>query len=127
VDDAVLPLLRAKIELGLFEHPYVDESKVDASLHSPAHIALARIAATRSAVLLRNEGSQLPLSKATKSIAVIGPLADAHKELQGSWSFGGEPKDVVTILDGIRSKLGAGANVQYAKGTTIKRGVEPAL
>jgi beta-glucosidase len=121
VDDAVLPLLRAKIQLGLFEHPYVDESKVDAVLHNPAHLALARVAATRTAVLLRNQDNQLPLSKQVQSIAVIGPLADAHKELQGSWSFAGDPKDVVSILDGIRAKLGTKVAVHYAVGTTIKR------
>ena len=127
VDAAVLPLLRAKISLGLFEHPYVDETRVDGVLHDPAHLALARTAAERSAVLLRNEGQQLPLSKQLRSIAVIGPLADARKELDGSWSFGAEPKDIVSILDGIRSKLGSGAQINYARGVTIKRGEEPSL
>lgn len=98
LDQAVLPLLRTKFQLGFFEHPYVDESKVDAVLHDPSHLKLARTAADRSAVLLRNEGGQLPLSKQIKSIALIGPLADAHKELQGSWSFEGEAKDVVSVL-----------------------------
>ena len=121
VDEAVLPLLRAKIQLGLFEHPYIDESKVEATLHDPAHLALARVAATHTAVLLRNEGKQLPLSKQIGSLAVIGPLADAQKELQGSWSFAGEPKDVVTILTGIRAKLGPNVTIHYAKGTTITR------
>ena len=127
VDDLVLPLLRAKIELGLFEHPYIDETKVDAVLHDPAHKALAQTAAERSAVLLRNEGNQLPLSKHVKSIALIGPLADAHKELMGSWSFNGDPKEVVSVLDGLRAKLGPEVKINYAKGTTIKRGLEPAL
>jgi beta-glucosidase len=127
VDAAVLPLLRAKITLGLFEHPYIDETKVEAALHNPEHIALARTAAQRSAVLLRNEGHQLPLSKQLQSIAVIGPLADAHKELNGSWSFGAEPQDTVSILEGIRSKLGPGVQINYAKGVTIKREDEPAL
>jgi beta-glucosidase len=120
VDEAVLPLLRAKIQLGLFEHPYIDESKVEGELHNAAHLVLARTAAERSAVLLRNEGKQLPLSKEIKSIALIGPLADAHKELQGSWSFG-EPKEVVSILEGLRAKLGPSVEIHYAKGTTIKR------
>jgi len=127
VDSAVLSLLRAKITLGLFEHPYIDESKVDAALHNPAHLVLARTAAARSAVLLRNEGNQLPLSKQVKSIALIGPLADAQKELLGSWSFGGEPKDVVSILAGLRVKLGSGVQINYAKGTSIKRELQPAL
>jgi len=121
IDAAVRPILRTKFELGLFEHPYVDESKVEAALHDPTHITLAREAATRSAVLLRNEGMQLPLSKHIHSIAVIGPLADAHKELQGSWSFGGEPKEVVSVLDGIRAKLGPMVAIHYATGTTLQR------
>jgi beta-glucosidase len=121
IDAAVRHILRTKFELGLFEHPYVDESKVDTALHDPAHIALAREAAIRSAVLLRNEGGQLPLSKRIHSLAVIGPLADAHKELQGSWSFGGDPKEAISILDGIRAKLGTTVNIRYAKGTSIQR------
>lgn len=127
VDRAVLPLLRAKFALGLFEHPYVDESRVDAALHDPAHLALAKTAAERSAVLLRNEGGQLPLNKSVRSIAVIGPLADAHKELQGSWSFEGDPKAVVSVLEGIRAKEGQGVRVIYAEGTAIKREEQPAL
>lgn len=127
LDDAVLPLLRAKIQLGLFEHPYIDETKVDAAIHDPAHLSLARRASASSAVLLRNEGRQLPLSKQIRSIAVIGPLADAHKELQGSWSFGGDPKDVVSILDGIRKKLGTSVEIRYAPGTTMTREDQPSL
>ena len=126
VDDAVLPMLRAKIELGLFEHPYVDETRAEAQLHDKTHLALARSAAARTAVLLRNEGNQLPLSR-TQKIAVIGPLADAHKELQGSWSFTGDPKKVISILEGIRAKLGPSAHVTYAKGTTIKREFQRSL
>lgn len=127
IDDMVRPLLRAKIELGLFEHPYVDESRVDAVLHDPAHVELARVAAERSAVLLRNENAQLPLSKAVHSIAVIGPLADVQKELQGSWSFGGDPKQVVSVLAGIKQKLAPGVEVHYAQGVAIKRGTEDVL
>jgi len=127
VDEAVRPILRSKFELGLFEHPYVDESKVEAVLHDSTHIALAREAEVRSAVLLRNEGLQLPLSKQIHSLAIIGPLADAHKELQGSWSFGGDPKDVVSILDGVRAKLGQNVTIRYAKGASIQRENQPLL
>ena len=127
IDAAVLPLLRAKFALGLFEHPFVDESKVAAALNNPMHRSLARIAAERSAVLLRNEGSQLPLSKDVHSLAVIGPLADDQKDLQGSWSFEGDPKAVVSILAGIRAKVGPSAVIHYAAGTTIKREEQAAL
>jgi beta-glucosidase len=127
IDAAVRPILRTKFELGLFEHPYLDESKVDAALHDPTHIALAREAAVRSAVLLRNEDGQLPLSKHIHSIAVLGPLADAHKEIQGSWSFAGDPKEVVSVLDGIRAKLGLTVEIHYATGTTLQREDQPSL
>lgn len=127
IDAAVRPILRTKFELGLFEHPYVDESKAEATLHDPTHIALAREAAVRSAVLLRNEDMQLPLSKHLHSIAVIGPLADAHKELQGSWSFAGDPKEVISVLDGIRAKLGSTVDIHFAKGTTLEREDQPSL
>ena len=127
IDEAVRPILRIKFELGLFEHPYVDESKVEAALHDSTHIALARQAAILSAVLLRNEGKALPLSKHLHSLAVIGPLADAHKELQGSWSFGGDPKEVVSVLEGIRVKVGATVEIHYAKGTSIQREDQVAL
>jgi beta-glucosidase len=127
IDAAVHPILRAKFELGLFEHPYVDESKAEPALHNPAHIALARQAAIRTAVLLRNQARQLPLSKHIHSLAVIGPLADAHKELQGSWSFGGDPRDVVSILEGIRAKLGTTVDIHYANGTSLQREDQPSL
>jgi len=127
IDAAVRPILRTKFELGLFEHPYVDETTVEAALHNPAHIALAREAVVRSAVLLRNEGAQLPLSKHIHSIAVIGPLADAHKELQGSWSFAGDPKEAMSVLDGIRAKLGPTVEIRYTPGTTLQREDQPAL
>src|SRR5215467_4669078 len=78
LDEAVLPILEAKIRLGLFEHPYIDEAKIPEALNDPASQELARTAAQRSVVLLRNEQNTLPLDKSQiKSIAVIGPLADA--------------------------------------------------
>ena len=55
IDDAVLPILEAKIRLGLFEHPYVDEARMDSVLNDPEHQKLSRAAAQRSVVLLRNE------------------------------------------------------------------------
>jgi beta-glucosidase len=70
---------------------------------------------------------QLPLSKHLHSIAVIGPLADAHKELQGSWSFAGDPKEVISVLDGIRAKLGSTVDIHFAKGTTLEREDQPSL
>ena len=121
IDNAVRPLLKAKFELGLFEHPYVDEAKAKAAVSNPEHLTLAREAAVKSAVLLRNDGNLLPLSRGISSVAVIGPLADAKEDLEGSWSFVGDSSQVVSILSGIRNKLGSSAKVTYAEGTKIDR------
>src|SRR5262245_42820317 len=80
LDEAVRRILEAKFKLGLFENPYVDESRVAAIHNNPEHRRLARVAAQRSTVLLRNEGNLLPLVKndsKVSSVAVIGPLADS--------------------------------------------------
>src|SRR4051794_7597578 len=74
LDASVRRVLEAKLRLGLFEEPYVDEERAREVLGDPAHRDVARIAAERSAVLLRNEGDLLPLDPANPgSIAVIGP------------------------------------------------------
>ena len=121
LDELVLPILEAKYALGLFEHPYVDESKVDAVLNRPEGRTLERSLAGRSMVLLRNEGHALPLNKNLKKVAVIGPLADAASEIEGGWTveglFGGSSKShPVTVLAGIRNKLGPGAQVTLVAG-----------
>ena len=121
IDEAVRPLLRTKFELGLFEHPYVDETRAKVVTDNPEHRKLARIAAEHSAVLLRNQDHILPLSRSVHSIAVIGPLAAAKKALLGSWSFLGDEQSVITVEDGIRERAGASIHVAYAEGTKIKR------
>jgi beta-glucosidase len=122
LDDAVRPVLETKIRLGLFEHPYVDVAYADAVLKAPEHRVLARVAAERSAVLLRNEKNILPLNKnKLGSLAVIGPLSDAQKPLLGPWSFAGDPNDVVTVLQGLRNALPTDVRIEYAKGTDLKR------
>jgi beta-glucosidase len=125
IDDAVRPLLRTKFELGLFDHPYVDEARAKTVAEDPSHRMLALVAAERSAVLLRNQGSLLPLQSSVRNIAVIGPLAAAKKELQGSWSFLGNADQVVSVLDGIRERAGKSVNVTYAEGAAIKRADQP--
>jgi beta-glucosidase len=127
IDDAVRPLLRTKFELGLFDHPYIDEDRARTVAEDPAHKQLALVAAERSAVLLRNEGAILPVQSSVHKIAVIGPLAAAKKELQGSWSFVGNPDQVVSVVDGIRERAGKSASVTYAEGTTIERTDQPAI
>ncbi len=124
IDDAVLPILEAKIRLGLFEHPYVDESRIDQVLNSPEHLELARTAVQRSIVLLRNEQNLLPLDKSNiKSIAVIGPLADAQQDLLGMWGALVKPGPTVSILQGIKDKVGSAVNVEFAHGPNIRRDI----
>ena len=124
IDDLVRPLLEAKFRLGLFENPYVDESKVNATFHSPGHREAARLAAERSAVLLKNQNNLLPLSKtAYKKIAVIGPLGDSRQNMLGSWSFAMDITETSTILAGLRDKLGTHTQVEFAPGVQISRSV----
>jgi beta-glucosidase len=124
IDDMVRPLLQTKIKLGLFENPYADEAKVRSIFDNPAHREAAKFAAERSAVLLKNQNNLLPLSKtAYKKIAVIGPLADSKQNTLGSWSFAMDINETVTILAGLRAKLGTGTQVEFAPGVQIKRNV----
>ncbi len=122
IDEAAGRILAAKIRLGLFEHPYVDEARAKQVLATPEHRVASRLAAERSAVLLRNEGHLLPLkSGAYHSIAVIGPTADSQHDTLGPWTFQQDMAETVTLLSGIRNKAGSGTQVNYAQGVQIKR------
>jgi beta-glucosidase len=112
IDAAVARVLRAKVDLGLFEHPYVDVAAAELVEADPAHRALALEAARASLVLLKNERQALPLKKTLRSVAVIG--ADAIEARLGGYSVPSARK--VSILDGIREKLGAAAVVRFAPG-----------
>src|SRR5215831_10774324 len=116
VDKAVSRVLYAKFALGLFENPYVDPDRAERLTNSREHRQLAAEAARRSIVLLKNEGGILPLDRTRlKSIAVIGPNADrAH--LGG---YSDDPGRTVSILDGIRNKVGSGVKVNFAQGCKI--------
>ena len=124
IDDAVLPILETKFRMGLFEHPYIDESRIESTLNDPAHAQLARSAVQRSTVLLRNDGSLLPLDKSgTKvhSIAVIGPLGDAEPDLLSMWGAMTKPGPTVSIVQGIREKVGSAISVVFAHGPNLTR------
>jgi beta-glucosidase len=110
IDKAVLPILALKYELGLFDQPYVDESKVETVLNRPEGRVLERRIASRSMVLLKNENRLLPLSKSARKIAVIGPLADSTRDIEGGWTveglFGGGGKShPVTVLGALKNRL----------------------
>jgi beta-glucosidase len=114
VDSAVIRILRAKQRLGLFRDPY----RARTAPASAESRALARRAARESIVLLKNDRNVLPLDPKTATIAVIGPLADNKAEPLGPWHTQGRAEDVVSVLQGIRSRA-AGAQVVYAQGAGI--------
>jgi beta-glucosidase len=126
IDDSVRDILLMKYRLGLFTNPYASLDHAKAELGSTAQHEAARVAAERSAVLLRNGGGLLPLKKSLGSIAVIGPLADSKPDIMGSWSIAGHVEDAVTVLEGLRKKLGSAATINYAKGVEIDR-VQPSI
>ncbi|HZS03612.1 MAG TPA: glycoside hydrolase family 3 N-terminal domain-containing protein [Blastocatellia bacterium] len=118
VDKAVARVLRAKFQLGLFENPYVDVERAVKLTNSAAHQQLAAEAARRSIVLLRNEGNLLPLDRTKiQSIAVIGPNA-AGVHLGG---YSDDPGRGVSVLDGVRNKVGSQIKVNYAEGCRITK------
>ena len=126
LDAAVLPILEAKYQLGLFDHPYVDETKVDSTLSRPEGRELERKVAARSMVLLKNDNHTLPLSKSIKKIAVIGALADSVRDIEGGWTveglFGGGSKShPVTVLAGLKNRLGPGVEINYVAGPSPVR------
>ena len=128
LDASVRRVLAAKIAMGLFDAPYVDEDRARAVLADPAHRDVARLAAERSAVLLRNEAGLLPLDAGRlSSIAVIGPLADSKRDTLGPWVFDFDLAETVTVLEGIRARAGAGVRVGHARGVGVVQRVFPSL
>ena len=113
VDEAVRRVLRVKVAMGLFEDPYAEIEPQRMLL--PEHRQLAREAAEKSFVLLKNDGV-LPLRPSAR-IALIGPLADSAQNMLGAWSAKGEAGDVITVRAALAEMLGAG--LAYAKGTDI--------
>ncbi len=120
VNDVVRRILKIKLRLDLFERPYADPERARKVIQSKEHIEAALEVARRSIVLMKNEGGLLPLRKDLRSVAVIGPLADNRTEPLGSWSCMGNPKDVVTVLEGIKSRVSPRTEVLYAKGCEIE-------
>jgi beta-glucosidase len=119
VDTAVRRVLNVKQALGLFDNPYrsLDPARESRELLTPEHRALARDAARRSIVLLRNQGNALPLRKSAR-IALIGPLGDDPTNLHGTWTLFGRTQDAITVREGLER---AGANLtSVVKGADIE-------
>ncbi|SEB64386.1 beta-glucosidase BglX [Terriglobus roseus] len=120
IDGAVREILVAKYRLGLFKNPYADLQRNAAETLSEEQRAATRHAATRTAVLLRNEGKLLPMKQAPRTLAVIGPLADAQADTMGSWSLAGHPEDTITVLQGLKKRFPT-SEIRSTKGVEIWR------
>jgi beta-glucosidase len=120
VDDAVRRVLTKKFELGLFDDPYrfSDPAREKAALADPRHRAAARRIAAESMVLLKNGGA-LPLRTDARSIAVIGPLADARRDLEGGWIVDSNAATMASLVDAVRTHAGPGTRVAYAAGCDV--------
>ena len=105
IDEAVRNILRVKVRLGLFEHPYVDVEKGAAVQYAPEYLAAAQRSAEESAILLKNDGV-LPLkADAVRSILVTGPMADAPHDQLGTWAFDGDKTHTVTPLQALQERF----------------------
>jgi beta-glucosidase len=125
VDEAVRHVLRVKLALGLFEHPYVDEAAAAKALYHPESIALAQTAAERSFVLLKNANGPggkplLPLAGGSQSIAVIGPLGD-DSSYPGGAPPGSGPR--VSLVQALAQRVGE-SHVSRFKGVGILDGTD---
>lgn len=131
LDEAVRRVLRIKFALGLFEHPYADETQeADAMLH-PESRSLAQTAAEQSFVLLKNSAGPngaplLPLSKDIRNIALIGPLGDDTASMLGSWAGAGRGEDVISLRAALAKHVGEQHLIQV-KGADITKGSDEEL
>jgi len=131
VDNSVRHVLRVKLAMGLFEHPYVDEGRARQAFFLPASLDLAKTIAERSFVLLKNapaasSGPLLPISRNVKSVAIIGPLADNPSDPEGLNPGRPSPSGVLSFPAEMARRLGEG-NVLRAKGTGVLGGGDDAI
>jgi beta-glucosidase len=120
VDNAVRRVLQAKQRLGLLDDPYrySDEARQRANVLTPQHRALAREAAQKSIVLLKNTDALLPLSKHLRNVLVVGSLATDAEATLGPWTLAAHPEDSITVLQGIRRAVAPGTEVVYLPGAS---------
>jgi beta-glucosidase len=133
LDAAVGHVLAKKFELGLFDDPYryADPAREREVLARPEHRAATRDVARRTMVLLKNERNALPLDRKIRRIAIVGPLAEARRDLEGAWVVHSDPDHVASPADGVRSHAGKGTRVTVARGCDVAcldtRGFEAAV
>lgn len=122
IDRAVRRILWLKFRLGLFENPLVDVERAVKVSHTKESQDLALLAAREGIVLLKNERSLLPLKKSIKSIAVIGPNANHERNQLGDYIANTILQKVVTVLEGVKSKVSPETKVEYVKGCEVFKG-----
>ena len=121
INTAVEKILQLKWQLGLFDSPYTDVNLLPKPLNSE-HLQIAKDAAIKSCVLLKNEKNILPLSaQLLQSVAIIGPLADDPYEQLGTWIFDGDSENSQTCLSAIQQILSGIANVEHVKAMQTSR------
>jgi beta-glucosidase len=123
IDEAVRRILEMKYRLGLFLDPYrySDEEREKEAIYAEEHLEAARDTARKSIVLLKNERGLLPLETSDISLAVIGPLADSKADMVGSWSAAGDREErPVSLLEGIKARLGESVDVHYEEGASYR-------
>ncbi|QTE45711.1 MULTISPECIES: beta-glucosidase BglX [Mucilaginibacter] len=120
IDLACRRVLEAKYKLGLFDNPYksMDADKEAKEELSTANRAAAREITKHSFVLLKNDNQTLPLKKGG-SIALVGPLADNHRDMLGTWVIAGEWQKSVSVMEGIKNVVGNNVAINYAMGANI--------
>lgn len=120
IDDAVRNILRLKFRLGLFDNPYI--ATPQSVKYSAEHLAKARQAVEQSVILLKNADQTLPLkSGKVRTIAVVGPLADAPYEQMGTWVFDGEKEHTQTPLQALREMYGKEVRIVYEPALAYSR------
>jgi beta-glucosidase len=121
IDEMVRRILTLKFKLGLFDNPYqyCDLNRQKEFTYSAEHLAASRDIAKRSIVLLKNNNSLLPLSKETKRIAVIGPLATDKDAPIGNWRAQAKDSSAVSLLEGIKTAVGNRAKINYVEGCKL--------
>jgi len=123
IDQAVGRVLGAKYDLGLFHDPYrrigqAADDPVEVNAESRLHRQAARQVARDSLVLLENREQTLPLRK-DATIALVGPLADSHVDMLGSWSAAGVAAQTVTLRQGLEAAVGKGGQIIHARGANV--------
>lgn len=126
LDQAVRRVLGVKQALGLFDNPYrsLDAAKEQTRVRMPAAVALAREAARRSVVLLKNEGMLLPLRRQGQRVALIGPFGVDREHLLGPWSIWGDAAHAVSLEQGLRAAMADPSLLEIAKGCDIEAPIE---